>query len=59
MTYHTFIERHIIALNLSTGVAGVRHVIHKDIDVAASSRKLSVDELENEKTRFWLMLVVD
>ena len=44
------------ALDLGTRVAWVRHVIHKDINVTTGLGKLSIDQLEDKKTGFYMSL---
>jgi hypothetical protein len=48
----TLAKSHVSALDLGAGVAWVRHVIHKDIDVSARLSKIAINELEHKKTRF-------
>lgn len=48
----TLVESHVVTLYLCARIAGVRHVIHKNIDVSTCSCELAIDKLENQETRF-------
>jgi hypothetical protein len=49
---HTFIERHILTLDLRARVTREAHIIHQNINISTRVRKLSVDELEHDETGF-------
>ena len=44
------------ALDLGARIARVGHIIHKDIDVAARFRELSINELEDKESGFYIAL---
>jgi len=46
MMHRTFIERHVVALDLSTRVTREGHIVHENIDITAGSRELAVNEFE-------------
>ena len=55
----TFTKSHVTTLYLSAGIAGVRHVIHKDIYVATRLREFTLNELEYKQTGFYTKLAHD
>jgi hypothetical protein len=53
---HTIVERHLVAPDFCTGITGIRHIIHDDIDIAASPWELAINELKDKQSRFYTKL---
>jgi hypothetical protein len=52
----TIVESHLVAPDLRTGIAGIRHIIHNDINMTASPCELAVNKLEHKQARFYMKL---